>query len=86
MPYAGIVQRLAYHAGAHTGDRFSPFERNDLVAVDAPICSFARRDEAPCKLDSILNTVIDVFLNRSAAAPSACHAQSTFELVAWLRW
>ncbi len=62
MPYAGVVQRLASHAGAHPGDRFAPSRWNDLIAVFAPICPFPRGDEAPGELDSILNAVVDLFL------------------------
>ena len=77
MAYAGIVKRLTLHARAHAGNRFAPFERDVLIAVVASIGPFARGDEAPGKLDSILNAVIDLILDRSVAAPSACHGSSS---------
>ena len=86
MSHAGVMLRLALHASAYPGDRFAPSRRDGLIAVLAPVCPFTRWDKAPGELNSILNTVFDLFLDRSVAAPSACHAQPTFELIAWLRW
>jgi hypothetical protein len=74
MPYARIVQGLAPYAGAHARNGFAPSEGNGFIAVFASFSAFALRDKAPRKLDSILNAVIDLILDRSVAAPSACHA------------